>query len=136
MSGSHIVSAADGRAHWVYRLLFTTIEPFCAGVGALMIFNDPSGYLATMTRNAVQYPANTGRVAAFPYTQLGGGLLYFACVEAVVFRVFATEMRLWWWMCIGMLLNDAAYVQGCAQAVGGWANWADLVGCGRRRTGE
>ncbi|CAK7232249.1 hypothetical protein SCUCBS95973_008197 [Sporothrix curviconia] len=126
MPATQVSSAGDGRAHWVYRLIFNTIEPICAGVGGLFIFYDPGSYLVTMTRHAAQYPANAGPVAAFLYTQLGGGWLYFAFVEAVILRIYATDMRLWRLLCMGMLLSDAAYAHGCAQAVGSWANWADL----------
>ncbi len=111
---------------WPYRLIITLLEPIFAFGGAIMVFRDPAAYLVTMTRSAEATPAAAG--PQFIYTQLGGGWLYFAFVEAVVLRYFyPTDTRLWRLLCAGMLLSDAAYAHGTAQAVGGWAAWADLA---------
>lgn len=120
-------AAGASPVHWLYRLILNTLEPFFAFSGAILVFRDPASYLSTMTRHAVAYPAEQGPVAAFVYTQLGGGWLYFAFVEAVVLRLYPTDTRLWRWLFLGMLLSDAAYAQGCAQALGGWATWVDVT---------
>lgn len=112
---------------WPYRLILTTVEPLFALAGAALVLRSPAGYLATMTRDAVHYPTEGGPLSAFLYTQLGGGWLYFAFVEAVVLRLYPTDTRLWWLLCVGMLLSDTAYAHGCAQAVGGWAAWVDVA---------
>lgn len=106
---------------FVYRLILTTIEPFFAVSGAVLAFRDPGGYLATMTRASVSFASET----RFLYTELGGGWLYFAFTEAVVFRIF-DDLRLWRVLCCGMLLSDFAYCHSAAQAVGGWGAWFNL----------
>ncbi|KAL1895058.1 hypothetical protein Sste5346_005480 [Sporothrix stenoceras] len=127
---SKTTTSAATAAHpvpFLYRLILNTLEPFFAAAGAIMVFRDPGSYLSTMTRHSIAYPAHQGDAAAFVYTQLGGGWLYFAFVEAVVLRTYPNDTRLWRYLFMGMLLSDAAYAHGCAQALGGWAVWADLT---------
>ncbi|KAK3323726.1 hypothetical protein B0T19DRAFT_212644 [Cercophora scortea] len=106
----------------IYRFVLTTLEPLFALSGALMTLGRPDSYAATMTRGAVPYTADT----QFLYTQLGGAWLHFAFNAAVVMRLF-DDLRLWRWLCAGMLLSDVAYWHSAAQAVGGWAAWAVLA---------
>ncbi|ERT00289.1 hypothetical protein HMPREF1624_03660 [Sporothrix schenckii ATCC 58251] len=129
MASTQTSAATAGASpiHWLYRLMLNTLEPFFAFNGALLVFRDPDSYLSTMTRHSIAYPADQGDAAAFLYTQLGGGWLYFAFVEAIVLRLYPNDTRLWRWLCMGMLLSDAAYAHGCAQALGGWAAWADVA---------
>ncbi|EPE08128.1 hypothetical protein F503_00911 [Ophiostoma piceae UAMH 11346] len=107
-----------------YRLILTTFEPLFALAGALLVFRDPAAYLGTMTQERI---TSVDASTRFIYTQLGGGWLYFAFVEAVVLRMYPNDRRLWQLLCVGMLLSDTAYAQGCAQAFGGWAAWADVT---------
>ncbi|KXH65661.1 hypothetical protein CSAL01_09673 [Colletotrichum salicis] len=104
----------------IYRLIIMTLEPVFALLGAVMVLHTPNQYLAGMTRNAFAYEPNT----QFIYTQLGGGWLHFAFTEGVVMRVF-DDLTLWRVLCAGMLLSDAAFCHGTAQAVGGWEIWLD-----------
>lgn len=87
----------------------------------MITFFDPPNYLTTMTRHQVAFASDT----RFLYTELGGAWLYFAFVEAVVFRMF-DDLRLWRILCAGMLLSDFAYCHSAAQAVGGWGPWCTL----------
>jgi hypothetical protein len=114
-------TSAAASVPFIYRLVLTTIEPFFAASGALLAFRNPSSYLSTMTRNSASFVPNT----TFLYTELGGAWLYFTFVEAVVLRRF-DDLRLWKYLCLGMLLSDAAYCYSAAQAVGGWNEWASL----------
>ncbi len=105
----------------IYRLILTTLEPLSALNGALLTFFSPQTYLSTMTRDAAVFRPET----CFLYTELGGAWLYFAFVEAVVFRKF-DDLRLWRLLCAAMLLSDVAYCHSVAQAVGGWGSWLAL----------
>ncbi|KAJ6443603.1 suppressor protein stp22 of temperature-sensitive alpha-factor receptor and arginine permease [Purpureocillium lavendulum] len=104
----------------VYRLVLTVLEPFLAASGAVMVFRTPQDYLTTITRHGDTFEPNS----TFLYTAMGGSWLYFAFIEAVVLRLF-DDLRLWRVLCAGMLLSDAAFCHSTAQAVGGWAAWAD-----------
>lgn len=119
--GSGASVSAVASIPFIYRLILTTIEPFFAASGALLAFRNPSGYLSTMTRNSTSFVPST----AFLYTELGGAWLYFAFVEVVVLRRF-DDLHLWRYLCIAMLLSDAAYCHSVAQAVGGWGAWSSL----------
>jgi hypothetical protein len=119
-SGASVSAAAS--IPYIYRLALTTIEPFFAASGALLAFRNPTGYLSSMTRNSASFEPST----AFLYTELGGAWLYFAFVEVVVLRRF-DDLRLWRYLCLGMLLSDAAYCHSVAQAVGGWSAWVSLA---------
>ena len=113
--------SASSSIPFIYRLVLTTIEPVFAASGALLAFRNPGGYLSTMTRSSASFAPST----TFLYTELGGAWLYFAFVEAVVLRRL-DDLRLWRYLCAGMLLSDVAYCHSAAQAVGGWAAWALL----------
>ena len=115
------VFPASTAVPWVYRIILTTIEPLFALRGAWLVFQAPSEYLATMTRDAVTYKTPT----TFLYTSIGGGWLYFAFVSAVVLRTF-DDVRLWRYLCMGMLLSDIAFCHATAQAVGGWVAWSKV----------
>ncbi|GJD00543.1 NADP-dependent alcohol dehydrogenase-like protein [Colletotrichum higginsianum] len=112
--------SASAAVPGIYQFIFITLEPIFALLGAVMVLHAPHQYLAGMTRNAMPYAAST----RFLYTQLGGGWLFFAFTEGVVLRLF-DDLNLWRVVCAGMLLSDAAYCHGTAQAVGGWEVWLD-----------
>ncbi|TDZ54262.1 hypothetical protein CTRI78_v006463 [Colletotrichum trifolii] len=107
----------------LYQLVFMTIEPIFALLGAVMNLHTPHQYFAGVTRNAQPFTPNT----AFVFTQLGGAWMYIAFVEGVVLRL-CDDLKLWRLVCAGMLLSDAAYVHGTAQAVGGWDVWLRYSG--------
>jgi hypothetical protein len=115
---SRPAASATTSIPFIYRLVITTIEPLFATMGAILAFTAPENYLSTMTRGSVPFSAGT----TFLYTELGGAWLYFAFVEAVVFRLF-DDANLWRLLCAGMLLSDFAYGHSAAQAVGGWGVW-------------
>lgn len=121
MSSKITVVSASATVPFAYRLVLTTIEPLFAVCGALLVFNTPAEYISKMTRNTGVFAEQT----TFLYTELGGLWLYFAFVEAVVLRMF-DDRRLWKVLCVGMLLSDVANGHSVAQAVGGWAVWADM----------
>lgn len=104
----------------LYQVIITTFEPLLALLGAVMTLHTPHQYLAGVTRNAAPFVEST----RFLYTQMAGGWLFFAFVEAVVLRVF-DDLDVWRVLSAGMLLSDAAFCHGSAQAVGGWAAWSD-----------
>ncbi|WQF85860.1 hypothetical protein CDEST_10874 [Colletotrichum destructivum] len=112
--------SASAAVPGIYQFIFITLEPIFALLGAVMVLHAPHQYLAGMTRNSMPYAAST----RFLYTQLGGGWLFFAFTEGVVLRLF-DDLNLWRVVCAGMLLSDAAYCHGTAQAVGGWEVWLD-----------
>ena len=116
------VIPASAAVPLLYRLCLTTIEPLFAVNGALLVFRNPGTYLSMMTRDAVSFT----EPSTFLYTTAGGSWLYFAFVEAVVMRLF-DDLRLWRVLCAGMLLSDVAYCHAIAQAVGGWAVYADVT---------
>ncbi|KAL0930362.1 uncharacterized protein CTRU02_214437 [Colletotrichum truncatum] len=102
----------------IYQILFMTIEPIFALLGSVMTLHAPNQYLAGLTRNSHPYAPNT----RFLFTQLSGSWLFFAFTEGVVLRLF-DDLDLWRVVCAGMLLSDAAYCHGTAQAIGGWKVW-------------
>lgn len=115
------VFPASTAVPWVYRFLLTTIEPLFALRGAWLVLQAPSEYLTVMTRDTVAHSAPT----TFLYTTIGGGWLYFAFVGAVVLRIF-DDLRLWRYLCVGMILSDIANGHAVAQAVGGWEAWSKV----------
>lgn len=112
---------ASATIPFAYRLILTTIGPIVALGGAALVLRFPATYLDIMTRNRGTFTADS----AFLYTEVGGALLYFTFVEAVVLRCFG-DVRLWRLVCSGMLLSDAAYCHSVAQAVGGWASYSRI----------
>ncbi|GKT61726.1 hypothetical protein ColTof4_02643 [Colletotrichum tofieldiae] len=120
MASHRATVSASAAVPGIYQFIFMTLEPIFALLGAVMVLHTPHQYLAGMTRNAMPYAPNT----QFLYTQLGGGWLFFAFTEGVVLRLF-DDLNLWRVVCAGMLLSDAAYCHGTAQAVGGWELWLD-----------
>ncbi|KAF6806742.1 hypothetical protein CSOJ01_08645 [Colletotrichum sojae] len=116
----HRPTPASSAVPLAYQFLITTLEPVFALLGAVMTLHTPHQYLAGVTRNAVPFAEDT----RFLYSQMAGGWLFFAFVEAVVLRMF-DDADLWRFLAAGMLLSDAAYCHGSAQAVGGWAAWSD-----------
>jgi len=119
MASHRAIVRASAVVPGIYQFIFT-IEPILAILGAVMVLHAPHQYLAGMTRNAMPYTPDT----RFLYTQVGGGWLFIAFVEGVVLRLF-DDLSLWRVICAGMLLSDAAYAHGTAQAVGGWGIWLD-----------
>ncbi|OLN95795.1 hypothetical protein CCHL11_02747 [Colletotrichum chlorophyti] len=113
--------SASAAVPMIYQFIFITLEPIFALLGAVMALHAPHQYLAGMTRDAQPYAPST----QFLFTQLSGGWLFFAFTEAVVLRLF-DDLNLWRVVCVGMLLSDAAYCHGTAQAVGGWQMWLKI----------
>lgn len=119
-AGPPFVSATE-TVPLVYQILLTIVEPLFALGGAFLCYRKPANYLATMTRESISFSQDT----QFLYTQLSGGFVYFAFIEAVLLRTF-DDRRLWRMVCLGMLLSDIAYIHSTAQAVGGWQNFVVL----------
>lgn len=122
MSSPKDITPASTAIPFVYRFILTVIEPLFALNGAIMVFRSPDEYLSTMTRHGGSFTPDS----TFLYTALGGGWLYFTFIEVVVMRIY-DDLRLWRLLCIGMLLSDAAFFHSTAQAVGGWAQWVDVI---------
>ncbi|KAF9872324.1 hypothetical protein CkaCkLH20_10151 [Colletotrichum karsti] len=102
----------------IYQFIMMTIEPIFAILGSVMTIHAPNQYLAGLSRNAHPFEEST----RFVFTQLSGSWLFFAFTEGVVLRLF-DDLSLWRVVSAGMLLSDAAYCHGTAQAVGGWEEW-------------
>lgn len=103
----------------LYRIMITTVEPFLALSGALMVLTQPGSYLSSMTRSALTTSPSS---LDFIFTELAGGWLHFSFTEAVILRL-VDDLRVWKLICAGLLLSDLAYAHSCAQAVGGWGVW-------------
>lgn len=112
---------ASATIPFAYRLILTTIEPIVALGGAAQLLLSPATYLAILTRNRGTFTDDS----AFLYTEVGGAVLYFTFIGAVVLRCFG-DARLWRLVYSGMLLSDAAYCHSVAQAVGGWASYSRI----------
>lgn len=106
----------------LFRFPLLWLEPFFALNGAILSIVNPSRYTTTMTRATLPIIQPGSQ---FIYTELAGGWLYFAFVEAVVLRL-VDDARVWRLLCMGMLLSDLAYCHSCAEAVGGWEKWLVL----------
>jgi hypothetical protein len=102
------------------RLLLTSIEPVFALGGVLQLLTNPHFYTATLSRSETSsiHPAAQG--TSWIYTQLAGGWLLVAYLEAVALRL-NDDVRVWRIVCAGILLSDLCYCWGAAQASGGWA---------------
>jgi len=104
-----------------YRLMLNTIEPILAFNGAMTTLFSPQWYLSMLSRDAIPFEPRT----SFLYTELTGAWLMFAFNEALVLRL-VDDIRIWTLLCWGMLLSDLCYCHSCAQAVGGWSEWAKV----------
>ncbi|KAJ3497357.1 hypothetical protein NLG97_g1968 [Lecanicillium saksenae] len=113
---------ATATVPFVIRFILTVFEPLSALNGAWMCLHNPGSYLTIMTRNAFPFTKSE----TFMYTTVAGSWIYFAFIEAVVMRLF-DDLRLWRYLCAGILINDAIYCHAIAQAVGGWAVWLDVA---------
>ncbi|OAR01510.1 hypothetical protein LLEC1_02608 [Akanthomyces lecanii] len=116
------ITPASAAVPLVFRLVLTVLEPLAALNGAWMCLRSPGSYLAIMTRGAAPLAASE----TFMYTTVGGSWMYFAFIQAVVMRLF-DDVRLWRYLCAGILISDAAYCHAIAQAVGGWSVWLDVA---------
>ncbi|EGX91408.1 hypothetical protein CCM_05566 [Cordyceps militaris CM01] len=112
---------ATATVPFAFRFILTVLEPLAALHGAWMCLYNPGRYLAAMTRDA--FPLSPSET--YIYTTVGGSWIYFAFLEAVVMRLF-DDVRLWRYLCAGILMNDAVYCHATAQAVGGWEVWLDV----------
>lgn len=103
-----------------YRAVLTTIEPISTFIGGLYVLTTraQAQYISAYTRDAVAYDPAT----RFLYTQMVGPWLALAFNGGVMLRL-VDDLRLWRLYCVGMLLSDAVFAHGCAQAVGGWSTW-------------
>ena len=116
------VTRATAAVPFVFRFVLTVLEPLAAVSGAWMCLRNPGSYLTIMTRDAHPFTESE----TFMYTTVGGSWIYFAFIQAVVMRLF-DDVRLWRYLCAGILLSDAAYCHATAQAVGGWNVWLDVA---------
>lgn len=117
------ITPATAAVPFLFRFILTVLEPLAALSGAWMCLRDPGSYKTIMTRDAFPFAASE----TFMYTTVGGSWIYFSFIEAVVMRLF-DDVRLWRFLCAGILINDAAYCHAIAQAVGGWNVWLDVSG--------
>ena len=115
---------ASSTIPYVYRFLLLNVESLFALNGAVLVFLHAEKYLSTMTRATV---TSTQSSTGFVYTELAGGWLYFAFTEGVVLRL-VDDTRAWRLLCLGMLLSDAMYCHSCAEALGGWSIWLNVLG--------
>ncbi|TQV99400.1 hypothetical protein V2A60_004878 [Cordyceps javanica] len=120
MAGTTI-TPATAAVPFIFRFVLTVLEPLAALNGAWMCLRKPGDYLTIMTRGAFPFTESE----TFMYTTVGGSWIYFAFIEAVVMRLF-DDVRLWRYLCAGILINDLAYCHAIAQAVGGWNIWMDV----------
>ncbi|KAL2200768.1 hypothetical protein P885DRAFT_74604 [Corynascus similis CBS 632.67] len=119
-------ASASTSLPFAYRLTLLVLEPLFALNGALMVFRDPTGYAAGMTRDLeLASRAYDPRANGFLYTQLGAAWLLFAFNEAVVLRL-VDDLRIWRLLCWGKLISDVAFVISSAQAVGGWESFVQF----------
>jgi hypothetical protein len=104
---------------WIPRLCLTTFEPLVAVSGAIQVITQPQVYIAILTRTATSdiHPAALGNT--WIYTQLAGGWLIIAFLEAVLLRV-VDDLRVWKLVCMAVLLSDVCYVLSAVEAAGGW----------------
>ncbi len=115
------VISAKQTVPFIYRFILLVFEPFVAVAGAFFTLRRPATYLATLTRELVPFREDT----SFLYSQLSGRWLLVAFIELFILNNF-DDRRLWRTLCLGMLLTDATYLHGCAQAVGGWASFVTV----------
>ena len=106
-----------------YGFVLNTLEPLIALGGVVQALTTPDEYLRIMTRSAVPYDPQTH----FLYTELAGSWLFFVFMMAFALR-HIDDLRVWRWVCIAVLLQDALYAWSVAEAVGGWGVWADVRG--------
>ncbi|KAK4611736.1 hypothetical protein CLAFUW4_12741 [Fulvia fulva] len=103
----------------LYRILLTIFEPLAAFGGIILILTDPGYYLSGMTReNLTSYPAEYN----FLLWQIAGGWTFIVFTESTTLR-FVDDLRVWKFLCMGILLCDALYTHSTAMAVGGWSEW-------------
>lgn len=110
---------ASATVPFIWRFLLLNLEPLFALGGVFTLLINPGMYTSTMTRQVL---TSIEPASGFIYTELMGGWAHFAFTEAVVFRLL-DDYRVWRWLCVAMLLSDAAYCHSCAQGVGGWSEW-------------
>ena len=115
---------ASSTIPYICRFLLLNVEPLFALNGAVLVFLQAGKYLSTMTRATI---TSTQTSTDFIYTELAGGWLHFAFTEGVVLRL-VDDLRVWRLLCIGMLLSDAMYCHSCAEALGGWGVWLNVMG--------
>ena len=95
-----------------YRLTLTTLEPLLALGGVLQTLAAPETYLSTMTRSSVPYDPQT----KFLYTALAGSWLFFVFIEVFLLR-YLDDVKVWLWVCAGVLMQDALFGWSCVEAV-------------------
>jgi hypothetical protein len=105
-----------------YRLILSTLEPLFALSGVYSILFDPAFYNTMLTRNTIPYDPRSD----FLYSAMAGGWLVIVFIEVVMLRAF-DDVRLWKYLCASILLSDGLYAVSAAQAVGGWASWANVT---------
>ena len=107
---------------YLYRFLLTNIESLAALGGIILILTQPGYYVSGMTREALTtYP----EAYNFLLWQIAGGWAFIVFTEAVTLRL-VDDLRVWKFLCAGILMCDAFYTHSTAMAVGGWAEWLTL----------
>ncbi|EME40306.1 hypothetical protein DOTSEDRAFT_74939 [Dothistroma septosporum NZE10] len=107
---------------YLYRFLLTNVESLAALGGIILILTNPGFYLGGMTREVItSYPSQYD----FLLWQIAGGWAFIVFTESVILR-FVDDLRVWRYLCMGILCCDAFYTQSTAMAVRGWGEWLDL----------
>jgi hypothetical protein len=108
---------------YLYRFLLLNVESLFALNGAVLVFLRAGLYASTMTRGAI---ASTQPAEHFIYTELAGGWLHLSFTEGVILRL-VDNLRVWKLVCCAILLSDIMYCHSCAEALGGWIVWFNVL---------
>ncbi|SMY28529.1 unnamed protein product [Zymoseptoria tritici ST99CH_1A5] len=107
---------------YLYRFLLTSLEGPMAISGVLLALFAPGQYLSGITRETL---TTTHGPTDFIYTQLAGAWLYIVFTELVIMRAI-DDVRVWKYLCAGILCSDVLFTHSLAEAVGGWGEWIVL----------
>lgn len=114
---------ASATIPFLYRFLLLNVEPLFALNGAILLCLKAGLYASVMTRGAV---AIAHPSAQFIYTEVAGGWLHLAFTEGIILRL-VDDLRIWKLVCGAILLSDIMYCQSCAEALGGWSVWLNVM---------
>lgn len=114
---------ASSTIPYLYRFLLLNLEPLFALNGAVLVFLLPGTYVSTMTRGVV---ASTQPSTSFIYTELAGGWLHLSFTEGIMLRT-VDDLRVWKLVSAAILLSDVMYCHSCAEALGGWGVWINVM---------
>ena len=114
---------ASATIPYLCRFLLLNVESLFALNGAVLVFLRAGLYASTMTRGAI---ASTRSSEHFVYTELAGGWLHLSFTEGVILRM-VDDLRVWKLVCSAILLSDIMYCHSCAEALGGWSVWFNVL---------